>query len=231
MASGGPIGRSGFRTALSALVRLSIVPPSLVLPAQTMAQAQLPGYAQADEAFMRLTLDERMKLQVLLTAAGYWPDVPEVGFGAHLFNAIQQFEVDNGFTPIGILNDQQMNRLIAVAGPYLNNWRFQVVRHPMTSSQIWVPIGLPLVEESTPTGLRFVNRPYGVVLTYDYFPEFTLRASFESLYDKLRRTGARIYYSKLYRNEFFAFSYSDGTTDAYVRYHQAGQGGVGFSLY
>ena len=44
-------------------------------------------------------------------------------------------------------------------------------------------------------------------------------------------TGAKIYYSKLYRNEFFVFSYSVGITDAYIRYHQAGQGGVGFSLY
>jgi serine protease Do len=196
-----------------------------------MAQTQLPGYAQAGDAFMRLTLDERVKLQVLLTAAGYWPAVPDAAFSTRLFNAISQFQVDNGFVPLGMLNDQQMNRLIAIAGPYLNNWRFQLVRHPMTSSQIWVPMGLPLAEETTPTGLRFGNRPFGVLLTYDYYPEFTLRASFESLYDKLRRTGAKIYYSKLYRNEFFAFSYSDGITDAYVRYHQAGQGGVGFSLY
>ncbi len=41
----------------------------------------------------------------------------------------------------------------------------------------------------------------------------------------------RFIYSKLYRNEFFVFSYSVGITDAYIRYHQAGQGGVGFSLY
>ena len=181
MAFGGPSGRSGLRAALSALVWLSIVPPSLILPAEATGQTQLPGYAQAHDAFMRLTLDEKVKLQVLLTAAGYWHDVPEVGFGGYLLNAILQFQVD-----------QQMNRLIAVAGPYLNNWRFQIVRHPMTSSQIWVPMGLPLAEESTPTGLRFVNRPFGVLLTYDYYPEFTLRPSFDSLYDKLRRTGARI---------------------------------------
>jgi serine protease Do len=198
---------------------------------EVTAQSKLPGYAQAEDAFMHLALDEKVKLQVLLTAAGYWPAVPDANFSTRLFNAILQFEVDNGFAPLGILNDQQMDRLTAIAGPYLNNWGFQVVRHPMTHSQIWVPIGLPLTEESTPTGLRLVNRPYGVVLTYDYYPEFTLRASFESLYSKLQRGGATIYYSKLYGNEFFAVSYSDGITDAYVRYHQAGRGGVGFSLY
>ncbi len=231
MAYGGPIGRSGFRAALSALFWLSIFLPSLILPDEIAAQTQLPGYAQAQEAFMRLTLDERVKLQVLLTAAGYWLAVPDADFSTRLFNAISRFEVDNGFVPLGILNDEQTDRLMAIAAPYLNDWRFELVRHPLTNSQIWVPMGLPLTEESTATGLTFVNRPLGVALTYDYFPEFTLRTSFESLQNKLERSGAKIYYSKLHRNDFFVFSYSDGLTDAYVRYHQAGRGGVGFSLY
>jgi len=203
----------------------------LVRPAEIAAQTQLPGYAQAEDAFMRQSLDERVKLQVLLTAAGYWPAVPDADFSTRLFNAILRFEVDNGFVPLGILNSEQMDRLLAIAGPYLNSWGFQVVRHPMTNSSIWVPIGLSLTEESTASGLTFFNRPLDVVLTYDFYPQFTLRLSFESLRDKLQRSGATIYYSKLYRNEFFVFSYSNGITDAYVRYHQAGRGGVGFSLY
>ena len=64
----------------------------------------------------------------------------------------------HGFA-LGVLNDQQMDRLTALAAPYLNSWRFQLVRHPMTNSEIWVPIGLPLTEEMTATGLTFVNRP------------------------------------------------------------------------
>ena len=197
---------------------------------EAAAQSQLPGYAKAQDAFMRLTLDERVKLQVLLTAAGYWPAVPDAAFNTRLFNAILKFEVENGFAPLGILTSEQMDRLMAIAGPYLNAWRFQIVRHPMTNSQVWVPIGLPLTEESTATGLTFFNRPLGVALTYDYYPQFTLRLSFESLRNKLERSGATIYYSKLFRNDFFVFSYSDGITDAYVRYHQTGRGGVGFTL-
>ena len=69
------------------------------------------------------------------------------------------------------------------------------------------------------------------MLTYDFFPEFNLRGSFESLRSKLENSNAKIYYSKLYRNEFFVFSYSDGFRDAYVRYHSIGRGGIGFSLY
>ena len=92
---------------------------------------QLPGYAQAEDAFMRLTLDERVKLQILLTAAGYWPAVPDADFSTRLFNAILRFEVDNGFVPLGILTGEQMDRLMAIAGPYLNAWQFQIVRHPV----------------------------------------------------------------------------------------------------
>jgi serine protease Do len=219
------------QAALFALVWLLIGPFALIGTIEAVAQTEPPGYAQAQNAFMRLTLDQRVRLQVLLTAAGYWPAVPDADFSIRLFNAVLRFEVDNGFVPLGILNQAQMDRLMAVAGPYINSWRFELVTHPLTNSQIWVPVGLPLAEEATRTGLRFVNQPLGVVLTYDYFPEFRLRKSFESLYTKLEQEGAKIYYSKLYRDEFFVLSYSDGNRDAYIRYHQMGQGGVGFSLY
>jgi serine protease Do len=145
--------------------------------APVSAQTNLPAYVQAEDAFVHLTLDQRIKLQVLLTAAGYWPAVPDENFSTRLFNAILRFEGDNGFVPLGILNDPQMDRLKSVAAPYLNAWRFEVVKHPMINNQIWVPMGLPLEEEPSTTGLRFVNRPLGVVLTYDFFPDFNPRPS------------------------------------------------------
>ena len=197
MADRSPTGRPRLCIALFALLWLVSYPLVFSSLAKVAAETQLPGYAQAEDAFMRLTLDERVKLQVLLTAAGYWPAVPDADFNTRLFNAILRFEVDNGFAPLGVLTGEQMDRLMAIAGPYLNAWRFQIVRHPMTNSQIWVPIGLPLTEESTATGLTFFNRPLGVALTYDYYPQFTLRLSFDSLRNKLERSGATIYYSKL----------------------------------
>jgi hypothetical protein len=118
-------------------------------PLSASAQSQLPGYAQADDAFTRLTLDERVKLQIMLTAAGYWPAVPDADFSTRLFNAILHFEVDNGFAPLGILNEQQMDRLAATAAPYLSAWRFELIRHPSANTAIWVPVGLPLIEESS----------------------------------------------------------------------------------
>lgn len=221
----------GFRSILFVLFLSLVCSLHFFLSGRSLAQTEMPGYSQADEAFRLLPLDERVKLQVLLTSAGYWPAVPDADFSRRLFNAILRFEVDTGFAPLGVLTQDQKDRLTAIAGPYLNNWGLEVVKHPMTNSQIWVPLGLPLVEEQIPTGLRFSNPRLGIVITYDYFPQFLLRASFESLFNKLQRSRAKIYYDKLYRNEFFALSFSDGVTDGYVRYHQTGRGGVGFSLY
>jgi len=115
----------------------------------------------------------------------------------------------------------------------LNRWGFVSFRHPhpLANSQIWVPLGLPVTEQVTATGLRFLNPSYGFNLAYDFFPEFNLRISFESLLGKLERNNVRSYYSNLYRDEFFVLSYSDGITDAYVRYQQTGRSGVGITLY
>jgi serine protease Do len=204
-----------------------------VFPIRAFAQTRPPGYAQAENAFAQLNVDQRIKLQILLTAAGYWQAVPNVEFSTRLFNAICQYEVDNGFVPLGIVNDQRMDRLASIGGSFLNKWGFELIRHPypLANSQIWVPLGLPVTQQVTSTGLKFMNPSYGLALTYDFFPEFNVRISFESLLHKLERNGAKIYYSNLYRDEFFVLSYSDGITDAYVRYHQTGRNGVGFTLY
>ena len=83
--------------------------------------------------------------------------MPDADFSTRLFNAILQFEVDNGFVPLGILGNAQMDRLLAVGGKYLNFLGFQSIRHPMTNVQIWVPLGLPMMQETIPTGFKFVN--------------------------------------------------------------------------
>jgi serine protease Do len=220
--------------AFFALLSLGCIVTSLsVFPIQASAQTRAPGYAEAENAFTQLNIDQRVKMQILLTAAGYWPAVPNVDFSTRLFKAICQYEADNGFVPLGIINNEQMDRLVSIGGSFLNRWGFESIRHPYpwVNSQIWVPLGLPVSKEVTSTGLKFINPSYGLVLTYDYYPDFNLRVSFESLLHKLERNGVRIYYSDLYRDEFFVLSYSDGITDSYVRYHQTGRSGVGITLY
>lgn len=92
MADQGFRGGTSLRMALIAL--LSLASPLLFSAGETQAQSQLPGYLQAADAFMGLSLDQRVKLQILLTAAGYWPAVPDADFSGRLFNAVLRFEVD-----------------------------------------------------------------------------------------------------------------------------------------
>ena len=195
------------------------------------AQTQPPGYDDARNAFSRLTLDQRVRLQVLLTAAGYWPAVPDEEFNTRIYNAIGRFQAENGIPPVGYLGPGEMDKLLSVGGSWLNQWDFQTIRHPITGTAIWVPLGLHLVQEPIQTGLKFTNQAYGLILTYDYFPQFLLRRSFDTLLSGLVSKGFKIEYSKLYRDQFFAVSFSDGNRDGYVRYHQLGAGGVGFTLY
>jgi serine protease Do len=202
-----------------------------VLIGGSQAQDVAARYEEANKAFMQLTLEDRVRLQVLLTAAGYWPAVPNADFSARLFNAIGRFEADNGFAPYGVLRREEQQRLAELGGLFLDRWGFRTVRHPATGTSMWVPVGIPLSTESTPTGLKFANTTYGIVLAYDYFPQFSLRSSFDSLISSLLHKGSQILYSKLYRDDFFAVSFSDGITDGYARYHRIGQGGIGFSLY
>lgn len=209
-----------------------VAPLAFVLvPHEVQAQSKASGYAVAADAFTRLTLDERVKLQVLLTAAGYWPAVPNADFSTRLFDAISRFQADTGFLPLGFLNDDQFAKLRNSGGPLLDNWGFQVIRHPVTGTPLWVPAGLQLLQEQTPSGIKFTNQAVGFVLTYDYFPEFDVRRSFEVLKSGLLRKGSKIEYEKLYKDQFYVFSISDGATDGYVRYHQLGRSGIGFTLY
>jgi peptidoglycan hydrolase-like protein with peptidoglycan-binding domain len=96
---------------------------------------------------MQLTLDNRVKLQTLLTAAGYWATIPNENFSNRLFEAIQRFQSDNNFVPNGVIDTSQFRRLTAAGGPLLNQWGFQRIRHPSQDAYIWVPLGLGLTAQ------------------------------------------------------------------------------------
>jgi serine protease Do len=108
------------------------------------ALTNAPEYQRAQSEFQRLTIDQRIRLQVLLTAAGYWSAVPNVDFSVRLFYAIKRFETNEGFEPNGYVENNQILRLFAVGGPFLDRWAFRVFTHPQVGGSIWVPTGLNL---------------------------------------------------------------------------------------
>jgi serine protease Do len=195
------------------------------------AQTRPAGYAEAERAFTQFSLDQRIRLQILLTAAGYWPAVPNENFSSRIFDAISRFQMEKGLSPDGILSPAEMEQLNAQGGPLLNQWGFQTILHPTGPFSIWVPFGIGLNQEATSDGLKYTDTSKRLTLTFDYFPHFTVRRSFDALINDLTNKGYRVGYSKVYRDDFFVASVNSDATDGYVRYHRYEQGGLGFSLF
>ena len=80
---------------------------------------QAGDYRIAETKFDGMSIDHRYEMQALLGVAGYWPAVANDRFSHRLFEAIGQFQADNGFPVSGILTSDQIERMRQIAGPIL----------------------------------------------------------------------------------------------------------------
>ena len=187
-------------------------------------------FVQSERAFNDLSVDARITFQVLLTAAGYWPAVPNVHYSGRLFDAVRRFQIDHGFRPTGILNAAESDTLIDIAAPMLRMWGFQRVGHPDRGHFIWVPFGLGLEAERMSGGVRWHDAGRQISLLYTYKPNTTVDSAFRSAQSAFLRSGATIPF-KVARPDFYVVS-AEGADriDSYTRYHQDGSGVLGFLL-
>jgi hypothetical protein len=56
--------------------------------ASASAQTRSAQYVRAEERFLAMSVSDRMRFELMLTAAGYWPAVPNEDFNGRLFEAI-----------------------------------------------------------------------------------------------------------------------------------------------
>ncbi|TGE00535.1 serine protease [Methylobacterium nonmethylotrophicum] len=194
------------------------------------AAAQAPaGYAEAESRFAFLETERRVRLQTLLTAAGYWTGMPNVTFGRRLFDAVAQFQGENGFRPTGWLDGAQIARLRVLATPKLAQWGLRTIAHPFRPVSIWAPMGLGLTAERTARGLELKDPTRRLSLAYNYLQNVAVADAFAYTVEKFQREGATLHY-KVLRPDFFAISASQDGIDIYMRYHQDGPGALGFVL-
>jgi serine protease Do len=204
---------------------------ALGFPAFAQSGARPLGYAQAEQAFDELRIEERVKLQVILTAAGYWNAVPTGTFSKRLFEAIARFQNENGFAPSGRLGEKQFERLLEISAPKLALWGLREISHPERRRSIWVPVGLGMHGERTRYGLSFREPQDRLRLSFNYYPGTDLRAAFAHLVTKFQSEGTFIHY-KVLRADFFAISSTSAAgVDGYLRYHDDGTGILGFSMF
>lgn len=193
-------------------------------------QAQTPAsFPDAERSFNQLTVSERMDLQLLLTAVGYWPAVPNVNFSRRLFSTISQFQIDNGLPVTGISDDRTRHHLRQIAAPLLRLWAFRSVPHPYRGHPIWVPMGLGLQAERNNDGIVWKDPKARVQLRYQFYANLGLAASFDAVTAKILSDGGQIHY-KVLKSDFFAISSTTNGIDSYARFHRNGPGVLGFSL-
>jgi serine protease Do len=194
------------------------------------AQKRPLGYAAAASQFEALAVEQRIRLQVLLTASGYWPAVPNVNFNGRLFEAIANFQRENNYYPNGQIDQMQFRHLADAAAPLLNLWGFRSVSHPFRSARLWIPFGLGLRPERSKEGWVYKEPTNRVQIGFIHFAQTRVDQGFDALVRRKIADGATIHY-KILKDDFLVISAStaDGT-DQYIRFHNDGSGSTGFML-
>jgi hypothetical protein len=188
-----------------------------------------PGYTAAHAAFVNLNEFQRVQLQIKLTAAGFWPAVPNKGFSERLFDAIASFQRANAFAPTGTLDFAENLRLNAVAEPVLASWGFQAIPHPFRGTPLWVPMGLGLRTERTAAGLRFTDSAGHLRLDFEYYPR-PLTLAYTDWMNHVIADGDRVDFSRI-KPDFFAIATGNASNRGrYIRFQQDGHGILGFAL-
>lgn len=204
---------------------------ALLLPLSSAnAGPKPPGYLQAEQIFEGQTIDERISVQVFLTAAGYWNAVPTEHFSQRLFAAVKRFQNENGLVADGVPSKGLAERVSSVARPMLNEWGFRKVNHPINGQSLWVPMGLGLTSQRTKNGVDFADPAHRVAVSFNYYPATSPEETFARVAAMLESQGTKIHFKTIKDGWFVISSTSSSGLDGYLRYHKAGNGILGFNL-
>lgn len=209
------------------LHKVRVVVAVLIVIWPVLGQAKPRDYARAEAAFDNFSVEGKATLQVMLTSAGYWSQIPRTSFSRRLFEDIGRFQADLGHRPTGYLTSAQIDSLIALAVPHLRFWGFVAMPHPTRGRPIWVPRGVGGKIVRSKFGFEFAGE--GVTITYNYYPDTMLEPAFHFMVDKLGNEGQTILYQVL-RRDFYAISTAKDAVSKYFRYHRDGSGLLGFTM-
>ena len=179
---------------IGAGLRLAVIGSLVVLSTlSASAQRHDAGYAAASSDWQGFNPDQRIKVQVLLTAVGYWDSVPNVEFSSRLYEAVRTFQIANGLPSTGFLREPEIDRLLSQAEPILAYWGFSLVRHPFRGHAIWAPMGLGLIVHQDDKGLVFDDPGQRLRLIYRWLP-LHLKYTYENVLKDAVKAGSHIDY-------------------------------------
>ncbi|MFE1602343.1 trypsin-like peptidase domain-containing protein [Methylobacterium sp. ID0610] len=196
------------------------------------AQVRTPEFTRAETAFNEGNdLRSRVIAQVLLIAIGHQNSVPTENFSLRTFSAIKRFQEQNGLWPDGVLTKATSDRMFTAAAPMLSMWNFKLLSHPWRGHPIWMPQGLSLHPAPNKNGLAFDDSLGRLNVKYNYFPSISIDLVYSDTLERKRRNRYTINYSVIKDGWFVISASSPEDRDEYLRYHQDGDGVLGFSLF
>lgn len=187
--------------------------------------------ASAERSYNALSVDDRIRLQVMLIAVGHLDAVPNVSFNQRTLAAIRQYQRSYGGHETGVLNDAQIKALEVGADRMMRLWGFRKVRHPRTGHPLWIPTGLAFEQEQHDSGITF-SRKGVAVIRFRTLANRDISSAYSGALQPFRGDGQVIEY-QVKRRDFFAIStsYPKRGTKHYQRYERVASGIVGFEFY
>lgn len=135
--------------ALAALVLFVICS----LPAD--AAALPPSYVEAERAYSRLSINDRLAFKINLTAAGYWNVSADGDFSRKFFDATALFQANDGLASTGVVDNDLLSLAYRSSSSLFQTWGFREIAHPSRGHPVWIPMGLGLAAERDQNGLTW----------------------------------------------------------------------------
>lgn len=195
----------------------------------TAIRADDLDFQRSKAGFESLKVETRVNFQVLMTAAGMRSSVATGDYDRDMHGAMTSFQSGRGDAPTGLPTKAQVEAIGDVGGRVLKDWALTRIEHPLRGRSIVVPTGFGMTRSRTEAGLAFKDARNRFSVEFDWYATGTLERAYQSLLSEMQGSGDEISY-KVMRRGFFVIHGSQGIYNRYVRYHQDGQGLIGFDL-
>lgn len=192
------------------------------------AQTRPSNYVQAERSFNALSPPNRIQFQIMLSAEGSWPAIPNLNFSSRLQESIAIFQRKYGFAPDGAIDAPQISKLVEIVRPYFFDWGLENISHPVFGQPIWAPLKLLTHQKTTKYGIEFSAPAGALTLSYDFVPG-ELNEFYRVMIAPSKHR-ARLDYQVLRKDFFVIVKSYDSGLKSYMRFHRTSQGSLGFHL-
>lgn len=197
-----------------------------------MAQGRDADFYRSELAFNSMDPQTRVFFQLALTAAGYWPAVPNQTYSLRLHREVLRFQADHGLPARGFRTEKDAEVLASQSIDAMVSWIPKILYHPTRPHYIVVPSGLDLVATPLNGGvhLKSTHGRFQVRFIAIDRGSAGIEDAFAVTKREMIKTGDRITYQIL-KDSFFVIQGEQGPHKRYSRFHLDGQYITGFDMF